>query len=252
MEPRDPIRRAAPNLLGELARLAVEPRGEPLPLRLLRASTVILGADGAAITLANTAADRMTLCVTDEIAARLEDLQEVMGEGPGEEAFSRGLIVDAFLGAGEVFGAGERRWARFADPAVELLGELSILAVPIRPGSVVLGVLTAYSRGRRPPRHDLPTAQFLVNAVGVALIDDAEAVATGTSSLDGGPWTSRDQIHQATGMVIAQLGISSEDALALLRAHAYAHDHSLADISKEVVARRLDFSRIDLDEGTQP
>jgi AmiR/NasT family two-component response regulator len=57
-----------------------------------------------------------------------------------------------------------------------------------------------------------------------------------------GPWASRSQIHQATGMVVAQLRLSPEDALALLRAHAYAQDSTLAEIAASVVQkRRLDF-----------
>ena len=60
-------RRMTMPVLGELARLAAGPRGEPLPLRLVRACTVILGVDGGAITLANTRPERMTLCVTDDV-----------------------------------------------------------------------------------------------------------------------------------------------------------------------------------------
>ena len=45
-----------------------------------------------------------------------------------------------------------------------------------------------------------------------------------TALTDSGAWSSRAGIHQATGMVIAQLGISPDDALAVLRAHAYAED----------------------------
>ena len=43
-------------------------------------------------------------------------------------------------------------------------------------------------------------------------------------------------------MDIAQLGVGPEDALALLKAHAYADGTSIAVIAKAVVERRLDFS----------
>ncbi|MHB1474594.1 MAG: hypothetical protein ACYCV4_13425 [Dermatophilaceae bacterium] len=46
-------------------------------------------------------------------------------------------------------------------------------------------------------------------------------------------------------MVIAQLGVGTEDASALLRAHAYADGASMATIAKAVVERRLDFSLAD-------
>lgn len=51
----------------------------------------------------------------------------------------------------------------------------------------------------------------------------------------------RSVIHQASGMVSVQLGVSLAAALARLRAYAYANDHSLADVAKDVVARRLRF-----------
>jgi hypothetical protein len=84
-------------------------------------------------------------------------------------------------------------------------------------------------------------AQFLADALGAALLRDPGSQA----ELAPGPWSSRAQIHQATGMVVAQLKINSEDALVLLRAHAYAHDTSLDAIAAEVVGRQLDFSAPD-------
>ncbi len=58
---------------------------------------------------------------------------------------------------------------------------------------------------------------------------------------DASPWASRARIHQATGMVVARLHISPEDALALLRAHAYAHQSTLPEIAASIVERRLNF-----------
>ena len=52
-------------------------------------------------------------------------------------------------------------------------------------------------------------------------------------------------VQPATGMVIAQLGIGPDDALALLRAHAYAHATSLDAIAVQVTSRQLDFGMAD-------
>ena len=54
--------------------------------------------------------------------------------------------------------------------------------------------------------------------------------------------SNRAEIHQATGMVLAQLGISAQEALARMRAHAFAEQRLLADVAEDVVARRLRFS----------
>ena len=44
---------------------------------------------------------------------------------------------------------------------------------------------------------------------------------------------------------MAQLGIGVEDAMALLRAHAFAHAASLDDIAAQILSRRLNFSITD-------
>ncbi|WP_210414539.1 ANTAR domain-containing protein [Microlunatus elymi] len=48
------------------------------------------------------------------------------------------------------------------------------------------------------------------------------------------------EIHQASGMLMVQLGISIEAALARLRAYAFAEGRSLADVAHAVVERTLD------------
>jgi hypothetical protein len=45
-------------------------------------------------------------------------------------------------------------------------------------------------------------------------------------------------------MVVAQLGLSPQDALGILRAHAFVHDTPLAEIARQVVTRRLDFGAV--------
>jgi ANTAR domain len=89
---------------------------------------------------------------------------------------------------------------------------------------------------------DLPDrdqAQFLADAIGAALMKDPPPME---SELDAGPWSARAQVHQATGMVLAQLRVSAEDALALLRAHAYSHNLTVAEVAEQVTDRRLRFS----------
>src|SRR4051812_19638384 len=75
--------------------LAAAPPDQPLPARLCRACVEILGADGGAITLSSTRPERLTVSSSDGTAARLEDLQDVLGEGPGQDAFRDGRTVVA-------------------------------------------------------------------------------------------------------------------------------------------------------------
>jgi hypothetical protein len=218
-------------LLARLARLIADDGSDkPLEGRLCRAYLAIMGGDGAAITLSYTDIDRVTLCTTDHIAARLEDLQEVLGEGPGPTAYRTESITVADLRTDP------SPWPLFTDAARSIPGAAVLYAVPIRPWTDgVIGVLTIHQ-----DTTDLPAeekARFLANAIGAALVenppDDLNVVD---------PWSTRAEIHQATGMVLTQLRVSADDAIALLRAHAFSHNVTLAAVAHEVTSRRLRFS----------
>jgi hypothetical protein len=55
------------------------------------------------------------------------------------------------------------------------------------------------------------------------------------------PSPSSSEIHQATGMVIAQLSVAPRIAYLRLRAYAFASDRPLTDVARDVIARRLRF-----------
>jgi hypothetical protein len=48
-------------------------------------------------------------------------------------------------------------------------------------------------------------------------------------------------VHQASGMVAAQLEVSVGQALIRLRAYAFGNDRSLTEVAQDVVARKLRF-----------
>jgi hypothetical protein len=50
---------------------------------------------------------------------------------------------------------------------------------------------------------------------------------------------SRAEVSQATGMLVAQLGIAPTEALVRLRAHAYATGRSATDVARDILDRRL-------------
>jgi hypothetical protein len=109
----------------------------------------------------------------------------------------------------------------------------------MRPGGEVFGVMAVYLVETDGPAESDETAQFLADAIGAALLRDP--VPQGGSGQYDGMWSARAEVHQATGMVLAQLHMQADDALAILRAHAYAHDTTLADIAHKVVTRQIDF-----------
>jgi AmiR/NasT family two-component response regulator len=52
----------------------------------------------------------------------------------------------------------------------------------------------------------------------------------------------RAEIHQATGIVSVQLGVTLTAALDHLQSYAHAHQRSLGEIAADVVAHRLHFN----------
>jgi AmiR/NasT family two-component response regulator len=48
-------------------------------------------------------------------------------------------------------------------------------------------------------------------------------------------------LFQAQEMVMVQLGISIGEAMARMRAYAYAHDRRLSEVARDVVGPRLRF-----------
>jgi hypothetical protein len=71
---------------------------------------------------------------------------------------------------------------------------------------------------------------------------DVETALDPHGWLTGAP-LHRTEVYQATGMIIAQLNVSAAVALARLRAYAFVNGPSLAEVAREVVARRLRFDK---------
>ena len=225
----DPRHRAA--MLAALTRgIARDVDRLPLPARLCNAFVDVFGGAGAAITLGYHQPDRLTLCATDPTAARLDGLQEVLGEGPGWDAFTSRRVVTADLRQ-------PTPWEHFSATARQELGELWVCAAPMRPDDRSLGVVIVYDESPEAVAGDPVVAQFLADAVGAALLGH-NALLTD----DVGPWVVRQQVHQAVGMVVAQLGVTPVDAMAVIRAHAYAQDTTVEAIAALVLDRALDFS----------
>ena len=229
-------------VMAELARaVAAQDPGFALAHRLCHAGVAMLNVVGAALTVSYTSPSRVTVCATDDRAARLEDLQDVLGEGPGRTAYETGRQVTAHIG-----GAEDPRWPQFGGTAAASFGPLELSAIPIRPDRRVLGVLTCHREEGVAMALDEASAQFLADAIGVALLADPDILA----DFPHGPWASRAKIHQATGMVIAQLGVGEDDATAILRAHAFAMGKPLSDTALDVLSGTLDFSRNDSNGGS--
>lgn len=209
-----------------------------LARRICEACATGLGLDGAAISLLTGSPSRQTLCSTDATAQRLEDLQFSLNEGACMEAAATGrpVMVGDLLTSSR-----SSRWPMFAAAVVEQTDVGALFAVPLQWGAVNLGVLDLYRRSTG----DLTAAQHR-DVVGA--VDTATLMMLGLRTDPGGgdrldPTVGRHaEIHQATGMVLVQLGVTATDALARLRAYAFVQQRLLVDVAGDVVAHRLHFT----------
>ena len=88
--------------------------------------------------------------------------------------------------------------------------------------------------------HELANGLAFADAVLVLVLNDNDGIAATPDGMIAAIVSERRaEVHQATGMVAAQLGVSMTDALAALRAHAYAHSRRLSDLATDVLARRV-------------
>lgn len=219
--------------------------GQSAPAQLAHACVAALPFDRAAIAIHVEDSGLEALCASDPVAEHVEWVQITVGEGPGVDAVAAGgpmTVTDLADPDGP--------WPTFAAEAVEF-GVRSMYALPLQLGAIRVGVLDLY----RDDATELDSKDF---ADALAVSDVVTTVLL-TAGGDGrlseslGPWwdqpLSTKEIHQATGMLVSQLGVSARDAYVRMQAFAYAHHRLLDDVAHAVVDGRL---RFDQDPDANP
>lgn len=216
-------------------------KGETVTVGHACAATIAAaGVDAAAVMVVLEASPRETVYASAQLAADMAELTVTLGEGPGAEVFVDGPALVADLSAPEC----QARWPAYAPAAVEA-GVRALFAFPLRTGGARVGHMCLY---RAEPgnldREQLADVLVLADTVLALLLDTGrrpEPRFDGRWSEEAGP--QQPEVHQATGMLTVQLGVSAAVALVRLRAYAFAHDKRLSEVAKDVVARRLRFDR---------
>ena len=186
------------------------------------------------------------LFASSERAAALEQLQDTLGEGPSITALTeRGPILLSDIRT-------ERGlpWVTFVAEATTM-GVGSMWTVPLMVGAVDIGVLTVH--GPRPARFTNDAWSQVVrlaDAIVVALLTPDPPVAAEPEELLALAPGSQFITHQAMGMVMVQQNGTLADALATMRASAFASGTTLRDVAEKVVARELHFGNRSDDEGS--
>ncbi|MCO8271575.1 GAF and ANTAR domain-containing protein [Actinoplanes sp. TRM 88003] len=207
--------------------------------RLCSAAERALSASGAGVSVLAGGGMRGVAAVSEPAYELLEELQFSLGEGPCLDAFAgRQPVLVPDLSDGAMV-----RWPGYA-PALHGRGVRAVFAFPLQIGSARLGALDVF-RARTGSLTDDEFREALTFAdIAVTTLLDGQARAAPGAAADGlddEVVGQRAELFQAQGMVAVQLGISLVDALARLRAYAYAEDRALGDVARDVVARRVAF-----------
>jgi len=223
--------------------IAQSSAGAPVTVaHVCEAAVTGVGVDGAAVVVVTGPTVRDTVHATNRVAGDLEEWQLTFGQGPCVDAYASGgpvLVVD--LDSPDH----SKTWPVFT-PAALCSGARAVFALPIQIGAIRLGVLDLY---RTLPGPLSPTqfadALAFADAAGALLLDAAAGVQPDTDDLAwqlDDPTAHHAEVHQATGMILVQLGVTAEAAFARLRAYAFAHERRLGDVARDVISRQLCFA----------
>lgn len=193
-------------------------------------------AAGAAFTVMTSDSVRELWCASDPVIAKIAALQFSLGEGPTLDVFTTGrpvLIPD--LAAPRAAAS----WPGFTAEAAGLpVGGL--FSFPMHLGAAPVGVCELYRCGPGPLGvPELRAVLRALDAATLALLSLRAGQPVDGLGDDSGDGLNRRQVHQATGMLIAQLDIGAEQAFARLRAHAYTEGTDVGVIAEDIIARRL-------------
>lgn len=219
-------------LLEELARAVATPSGAPAAERACRRVVDLLGARGGALTVDPCGPDRVAAYATDLVAARLGEIEEMVGDGPGLRAFREDRSVATVLDPlppAAAGASGPDRLPVYAVLAAEAVGEVVPVAVrswPVRTRGGGVATLTVHGLPVRRGADVVLDGQVLADALAPTLL-------AGAAEVD----RARSQVRRAVGMVVAQTGLAVADAAALLRARAWAQEMTVVDLAAAVLAR---------------
>jgi GAF domain len=208
------------------------------PLAFCKVFSKVLPVSGAAVSTLGEVMGSETLAASDAQAARLDELQFDLGEGPCWDAMTTGKPVLQ----SDLAQTGRSRWPSFSESLVSE-GVSSVFAFPLGVGPLRFGAIDLYSTEHvRLNDTQADQASAMADVVSRHVLRRAIA-SMGVDSDEGATGFSRRLIHQATGMVLAQIDVSAEDALLVIEGHAFAGGRPMMEVAQEIIGGKLRFSR---------
>jgi hypothetical protein len=199
----------------------------------------LLPASGAAVSTLGDFLGNETVSATDRIAARLDELQFDLGEGPCWDALR--TVRPVYRPDVAAVGSGAP-WPAFTR-AMVAENVRSIFAFPLVVGTLRIGAVDIYSiRPLELTRSQAQDIGTLAALTGRHVLRSALAGLELEPDDPGSREFPRRVVHQATGMVMAQLQLSADDATLVIQGHAFAASRSVMEVADDIVKRRLDIS----------
>ena len=203
------------------------------------ASVALLGVSGAQLTLTRGTGRSAYSYATSQIGTILENMRFVLGEGPCEHSLRSGFpVLVEDLDAWE----NHQRWPLFTLSA-GATGARAVFVFPLRSGAIHLGALVLHRTSPGPlTSEQVADAHVVTDVVMSLVLDELTRVHVEVPPPTGMP-LRQAEVHQATGMLSVQLGVSMDEALVRLRAHSFMHDRPVVEVARDVVTRHLRLSR---------
>ncbi|WP_345631619.1 GAF and ANTAR domain-containing protein [Streptomyces thinghirensis] len=218
--------------------IAEQVRGAPpdeVPGRLCRTAVRLLPVAGASASLRGEGVP-VRLCASGDRATYLAELQATLGDGPCVSAAESGAPVLA-CDLAAVADAG--RWPVFAQQATAV-GVRAVYALPLGGAAGCLGTLDLYRDTPGPlSGPQLSLARLVAGVMTTALMALPRGEGTWLDRLAG----DHDEVYRAVGMIMAQLGVGADEALARLRADAFVCGRTAHDVARDVLTHRRRFDR---------
>ena len=200
--------------------------------RLCRAAVLELALDQISVTLMTASGSSVLVASAGQPGPGIQELQFDLGEGPGPDAYAGGrpvLVPDLRTSMG--------RWPGFASTALEH-GAGAVFAFPLQLGAVRFGVLTCVrARAGSLGSQELNACLIFAEVATELLLDSSPTGEHPDPQLHAAIHV-HDEVYQAQGMVMVDLGVPLEAALARMRAVAFADNISLQELASDIVAGR--------------
>lgn len=184
---------------------------------------------GVVLTLGDHSGSAGLVAASNATARRAHEMQMTLNEGPTLEASSGRISIAQ---GAEL----KQRWPRFGETAGDL-GVTSVAAVPLHFGS-----LSAIGPPAPDPPGDIAELRRMAEALDEVILLGPDVARTANNDLPSLDLFEQEDfqpaLHQAAGVLYGRGDWSIGDAIALIRAHAYAEDRPVTEVAEDIIHGR--------------